>query len=257
MPDFKGYLSDLGGPSANMYMMRGHNTDICAKCSRPSCIQPKVCPNLNIDHTPLLELYRKVDALPQIKKSFIGSGVRYDMLLHKTGDKKSDEAARRYTEELIRNHVSGRLKVAPEHTSDRVLKLMRKPSFRLFHEFKRIFDKINAQYNLRQQLIPYFISSHPGSTIESMAELAAETQQLNFHLEQVQDFTPTPMTMSTEMYYTGINPETKEQIECARTMREKEAQRMFFFWYKPEERKRLRNILKQMGRNDLIAKLHI
>ncbi|MBQ3538865.1 MAG: YgiQ family radical SAM protein [Bacteroidaceae bacterium] len=257
MPDFKGYLSDLGGPSANMYMMRGHNTDICAKCSRPSCIQPKVCPNLNIDHTPLLELYRKVDALPQIKKSFIGSGVRYDMLLHKTGDKKSDEAAKRYTEELIRNHVSGRLKVAPEHTSDRVLKLMRKPSFRLFHEFKRIFDKINAQYNLRQQLIPYFISSHPGSTIESMAELAAETQQLNFHLEQVQDFTPTPMTMSTEMYYTGINPETKEQIECARTMREKEAQRMFFFWYKPEERKRLRNILKQMGRNDLIAKLHI
>ncbi len=257
MPDFKGYLSDLGGPSANMYMMRGHNTDICAKCSRPSCIQPKVCPNLNIDHTPLLELYRKVDALPQIKKSFIGSGVRYDMLLHKTGDKKSDEAAKRYTEELIKNHVSGRLKVAPEHTSDRVLKLMRKPSFRLFHEFKRIFDKINAQYNLRQQLIPYFISSHPGSTIESMAELAAETQQLNFHLEQVQDFTPTPMTMSTEMYYTGINPETKEQIECARTMREKEAQRMFFFWYKPEERKRLRNILKQMGRNDLIAKLHI
>ena len=257
MPDFKGYLSDLGGPSANMYMMRGHNTDICAKCSRPSCIQPKVCPNLNINHTPLLELYRKVDALPQIKKSFIGSGVRYDMLLHKTGDKKSDEAAKRYTEELIRNHVSGRLKVAPEHTSDRVLKLMRKPSFRLFHEFKRIFDKINAQYNLRQQLIPYFISSHPGSTIESMAELAAETQQLNFHLEQVQDFTPTPMTMSTEMYYTGINPETKEQIECARTMREKEAQRMFFFWYKPEERKRLRNILKQMGRNDLITKLHI
>ncbi|MBQ2786969.1 MAG: YgiQ family radical SAM protein [Bacteroidaceae bacterium] len=257
MPDFKGYLSDLGGPSANMYMMRGHNTDICAKCSRPSCIQPKVCPNLNINHTPLLELYRKVDALPQIKKSFIGSGVRYDMLLHKTGDKKSDEAAKRYTEELIRNHVSGRLKVAPEHTSDRVLKLMRKPSFRLFHEFKRIFDKINAQYNLRQQLIPYFISSHPGSTIESMAELAAETQQLNFHLEQVQDFTPTPMTMSTEMYYTGINPETKEQIECARTMREKEAQRMFFFWYTPEERKRLRNILKQMGRNDLITKLHI
>ena len=200
MPDFKGYLSDLGGPSANMYMMRGHNTDICAKCSRPSCIQPKVCPNLNIDHTPLLELYRKVDALPQIKKSFIGSGVRYDMLLHKTGDKKSDEAAKRYTEELIKNHVSGRLKVAPEHTSDRVLKLMRKPSFRLFHEFKRIFDKINAQYNLRQQLIPYFISSHPGSTIESMAELAAETQQLNFHLEQVQDFTPTPMTMSTEIF---------------------------------------------------------
>lgn len=257
MPDFKGYLSDLGGPSANMYMMRGRNTELCSKCSRSSCIQPKVCPNLNIDHTALLELYHKVDAMPQIKKSFIGSGVRYDMLLHKTGDKRLDEASTRYTEELIRFHVSGRLKVAPEHTNDNVLRLMRKPSFRLFHEFKRTFDKINTKYKLRQQLIPYFISSHPGSTIECMAELAAETKQLNFQLEQIQDFTPTPMTMATEMYYTGINPETKEKVYCARSMRDKEAQRIFFFWYKPEERKRLRNILKQMGRNDLMAKLHI
>ena len=257
LPDFKGYLSDLGGPSANMYMMKGRNGELCAKCSRSSCIQPKVCPNLNIDHTPLLELYREVDALPQIKKSFIGSGVRYDMLLHRTGDKRSDNAADRYTEELIINHVSGRLKVAPEHTCDNVLKLMRKPSFRQFHEFKRIFDQINSRHNLRQQLIPYFISSHPGSTIENMAELAAETKQLNFHLEQVQDFTPTPMTMATEMYYTGINPETKEKIYCARSMRDKEAQRMFFFWYKPEERRKLRDTLKRMGRNDLIKKMNI
>lgn len=257
LPDFKGYLSDLGGPSANMYMMKGHREELCEKCSRSSCIQPKVCPNLNIDHSALLNLYRKVDAMPQIKKSFIGSGVRYDMLLHKTGDTRLDAASREYTEELIKNHVSGRLKVAPEHTSDRVLKLMRKPSFRLFHEFKRIFDRINSRYGLKQQIVPYFISSHPGSTIEEMAELAAETKVLNFHLEQVQDFTPTPMTMSTEMYYTGINPETNEKIFCARDMRDKEAQRMFFFWYKPEERKRLRNILKQMGRNDLIRKLDI
>jgi uncharacterized radical SAM protein YgiQ len=257
LPDFKGYLSDLGGPSANMYMMKGRNGELCAKCSRSSCIQPKVCPNLNIDHTPLLELYREVDAIPQIKKSFIGSGVRYDMLLHRTGDKRSDNAADRYTEELIINHVSGRLKVAPEHTCDNVLKLMRKPSFRQFHEFKRIFDQINSRHNLRQQLIPYFISSHPGSTIENMAELAAETKQLNFHLEQVQDFTPTPMTMATEMYYTGINPETKEKIYCARSMRVKEAQRMFFFWYKPEERRKLRDTLKRMGRNDLIKKMNI
>ena len=257
LPDFKGYLSDLGGPSANMYMMKGRNSELCAKCSRHSCIQPRVCPNLNMDHTPLLELYKEVDALPQIKKSFIGSGVRYDMLLHKTGEKALDEASARYTEELIRNHVSGRLKVAPEHTNDNVLKLMRKPSFKLFHEFKRIFDNINRRYNLKQQIIPYFISSHPGSTVESMAELAAETKQLNFHLEQVQDFTPTPMTMSTEMYYTGINPETKENIYCARSMRDKEAQRMFFFWYKPEERKRLRDILKKMRRNDLIQKMNI
>ena len=257
LPDFKGYLSDLGGPSANMYMMKGRNSELCTKCSRHSCIQPRVCPNLNMDHTPLLELYKEVDALPQIKKSFIGSGVRYDMLLHKTGEKALDEASARYTEELIRNHVSGRLKVAPEHTNDNVLKLMRKPPFKLFHEFKRIFDNINRRYNLKQQIIPYFISSHPGSTVESMAELAAETKQLNFHLEQVQDFTPTPMTMSTEMYYTGINPETKENIYCARTMRDKEAQRMFFFWYKPEERKRLRDILKKMRRNDLIQKMNI
>ena len=163
MEDFKGYLSDLGGPSANMYMMKGRNSELCAKCSRPSCIQPKICPNMNIDHSALLELYKKVDALPCIKKSFIGSGVRYDMLLHRTGDKQRDDASDRYTEELIRNHVSGRLKVAPEHTNDAVLKLMRKPSFKQFHDFKRIFDRINSKHNLKQQIIPYFISSHPGS----------------------------------------------------------------------------------------------
>ncbi|MBE6308134.1 MAG: YgiQ family radical SAM protein [Bacteroidales bacterium] len=255
MSDFKGYLSDLGGPSANMYMMRGKNPEMCAKCSRPSCIQPKICPNMNIDHTPLLELYRTVDALPQIKKSFIGSGVRYDMLLHRSGNKECDEASDRYTEELIRNHVSGRLKVAPEHTNDTVLRLMRKPSFKQFHDFKRIFDRINSKYNLKQQLIPYFISSHPGSTIESMAELATETRQLNFHLEQVQDFTPTPMTMATEMYYTGINPETGEKVYVARTMRDKEAQRKFFFWYKPEERQEIKRLLRQMGRGDLLKRL--
>ncbi len=255
MEDFKGYLSDLGGPSANMYMMCGKRSELCAKCSRPSCIQPKVCPNLNINHQPLLDLYKKVDALPGIKKSFIGSGVRYDLLLHKTGDKECDAATERYTEELISRHVSGRLKVAPEHTNDEVLSLMRKPSFKQFHEFKRIFDKINAKKNLKQQIIPYFISSHPGSTLESMAELAAETRQLNFHLEQVQDFTPTPMTMSTEMYYTGINPETGKNVYVARSMKDKEAQRSFFFWYKPEERKRLAQILRKAGRFDLIKKL--
>ena len=255
MDDFKGYLSDLGGPSANMYMMKGKNSELCAKCSRPSCIQPKICPNLDADHSPLLELYKKVDAMPGIKKSFIGSGVRYDMLLHKSGDAGRDAAAARYTEELIRYHVSGRLKVAPEHTSDAVLKLMRKPSFRQFHEFKRIFDRINSAHNLKQQIIPYFISSHPGSTLESMAELAAETRQLNFHLEQVQDFTPTPMTMATEMYYTGINPETGEKVYVARSMRDKEAQRRFFFWYKPEERKEIARLLKSMRRPDLLKKL--
>ena len=255
MDDFKGYLSDLGGPSANMYMMRGKKSELCSRCSRPSCIQPKVCPNLNINHQPLLDLYRKVDALPEIKKSFIGSGVRYDLLLHKTGDKDCDAATERYTEELISRHVSGRLKVAPEHTNDDVLMLMRKPPFKQFHDFKRIFDKINSKNNLKQQIIPYFISSHPGSTLESMAELAAETKLLNFHLEQVQDFTPTPMTMATEMYYTGINPETGKNVYVARSMKDKEAQRSFFFWYKPEERKRLSQTLRKIGRFDLIKKL--
>ena len=255
LDDFKGYLSDLGGPSANMYMMRGKRSELCSKCSRPSCIQPKVCPNLNVNHQPLLDLYKKVDALPEIKKSFIGSGVRYDLLLHKTGDKDNDAATERYTEELISRHVSGRLKVAPEHTNDDVLTLMRKPPFKQFHDFKRIFDKINTKKNLKQQIIPYFISSHPGSTLESMAELAAETKQLNFHLEQVQDFTPTPMTMATEMYYTGINPETGKSVYVARSMKDKEAQRSFFFWYKPEERKRLAQTLRKTGRFDLIKKL--
>ena len=255
MDDFKGYLSDLGGPSANMYMMKGKKSEMCQKCSRPSCIQPKICPNLNIDHTPLLELYKKVDSLPEIKKSFIGSGVRYDMLLHRSGDSRLDSAADRYTEELIKNHVSGRLKVAPEHTADEVLRLMRKPPFKQFYDFKRIFDRINKQHNLKQQIIPYFISSHPGCTLENMAELAAETKQLNFQLEQVQDFTPTPMTMATEMYYTGINPETGEKVFAAHTMRDKEAQRKFFFWYKPEERKQIVQQLRRIGRNDIIKKM--
>ena len=255
MPDFKGYLSDLGGPSANMYRMCGNDQSKCEKCARSSCIQPNICPNLNIDHAPLLDLYKKVDAIRGIKKSFIGSGVRYDLLLHKTGDKLKDEATAKYTEELIKNHVSGRLKVAPEHTDDKVLKLMRKPSFTQFRKFREIFNRINREHRLNQQLIPYFISSHPGSTMESMASLAAETKELNFHLEQVQDFTPTPMTMATEIYYTGINPETGEKIFCAKNMREKEEQRLFFFWYKKEEQGKIRAILKKAGRQDILKKL--
>jgi uncharacterized radical SAM protein YgiQ len=255
MPDFKGYLSDLGGPSANMYRMGGKEQVRCEKCARSSCIQPNICPNLNIDHAPLLKLYKRVDAMRGIKKSFIGSGVRYDMLLHKTGDTRLDNDTAKYTEELIKNHVSGRLKVAPEHTDDKVLKLTRKPSFAQFRKFRDIFNRINREQKLNQQLIPYFISSHPGSTMESMASLAAETKELNFHLEQVQDFTPTPMTMATEMYYTGINPETGEKVYVARSPREKESQRRFFFWYKSEERKEIARVLKGLRRPDLLKKL--
>ena len=256
LPDFKGYLSDLGGPSANMYAMGGKKQELCHKCKRPSCIHPQICPKLNTDHRPLLDIYKSVDALPGIKKSFIGSGVRYDLLLHKTNDKETDEGIRKYTEELIKRHVSGRLKVAPEHTSSKVLYLMRKPPFEQFYQFKKIFDKINKEAGLKQQIIPYFISSHPGCTEEDMAELAVITKQLDFHLEQVQDFTPTPMTISTEAWYTGYHPYTLEPVFSAKTPREKLAQRMFFFWYKPEERQKIIAELKKIGRKDLINKLY-
>ena len=256
MPGFKGYLSDLGGPSANMYGMEGKNKKACAACKRPSCINPQVCPNLNTDHSKLLEIYRAVDALPYIKKSFIVSGVRYDLLLHRSKDENVNKAAREYTRELIVNHVSGRLKVAPEHTCPAVLKLMRKPSFELFNEFKKVFEKINAEENLRQQIIPYFISSHPGCHEADMAELAVQTKKLDFHLEQVQDFTPTPMTVSTETWYTGYDPYTLEPVFSAHTPKEKLAQRMFFFWYKPEERRNIEYELKKIGRSDLISQLY-
>ena len=256
MPDFKGYLSDLGGPSANMYAMHGLDQEKCRKCKRPSCIHPKVCPNLNTDHRPLLDIYHAVDALPGIKKSFIGSGVRYDLLLHESKDPAVNKSTKEYTRELIAKHVSGRLKVAPEHTSDQVLHIMRKPSFTQFYDFKKIFDRVNKELNLRQQIIPYFISSHPGCTAEDMAELAVITKRLDFHLEQVQDFTPTPMTVATEAWHTGYHPYTLQPIFSAKTQREKLAQRMFFFWYKPEERKAIIQELKRMGRSDLIDKLY-
>lgn len=256
LPDFKGYLSDLGGPSANMYQMQGYNLDLCKKCKRPSCIHPKVCPNLNTDHKPLLDIYRAVDALPGIKKSFIGSGVRYDLLLHQSKDPKVNQSTAEYTRELIARHVSGRLKVAPEHTSDSVLDIMRKPPFSQFSEFKKVFDRINREEGLRQQLIPYFISSHPGCKEEDMAELAIITKHQDFHLEQVQDFTPTPMTVATEAWYTGFHPYTLKPIFSAKSQREKLAQRMFFFWYKPEERKNIIHELRRIGRQDLIDKLY-
>ena len=255
LPDFKGYLSDLGGPSANMYAMHGRNLDLCHQCKRPSCIHPNICRNLNTDHSQLLDIYHAVDALPGIKKSFIGSGIRYDLLLHDTGNPHTNRINRQYTEELITHHVSGRLKVAPEHTSDRVLQLMRKPSFSLFHDFKRLFDDICRRHHLRQQIIPYFISSHPGCTAEDMAELAAETKDLNFQLEQVQDFTPTPMTVSTETWYTGLHPYTLQPVFSAKTPKDKLAQRQFFFWYKPTERPSILRLLRQMNRPDLIHRL--
>ena len=234
MPDFKGYLSDLGGPSANMYMMGGKDRSICEKCKRPSCIHPNVCRNLNTDHSPLLDIYHAVDSLPGIKKSFIGSGVRYDLILHKSDCPEINKTRLRYAHELIEHHVSGRLKVAPEHTSDNVLKLMRKPSFKLFYDFKRLFDEVNRKCSLNQQLIPYFISSHPGCTNKDMQQLADLTRKMGYKLEQVQDFTPTPMTISTETWYTGYHPYTLEQVYSAKSPKEKQQQNQYFFWYKSQ-----------------------
>lgn len=255
LPDFKGYLSDLGGPSANMYMLEGRNKKACAVCKRPSCIHPEVCPNLNCDMTPLLDIYRSVDALPGIKKSFIGSGVRYDLLMHNHKDAAVQRSIDEYTEELITKHVSGRLKVAPEHTSDHVLNIMRKPSFNLFYKFKRVFDDTCRRHRLNQQIIPYFMSSHPSCTPEDMAQLAVITKKLDFHLEQVQDFTPTPMTLATDAWVSGYHPYTLEPVYSARTPKEKQHQRMFFFWYKPEERGPITSELKRIGRPDLIPQL--
>ena len=255
MDDFKGYLSDVGGPSANMYALGGKDLSICAKCLKPSCLHPAVCPNLNTDHRPLLDLYHAVDSVPGVKKSFIGSGVRYDLSMHHTGDQAIDRANRQYNEELITRHVSGRLKVAPEHTSDVVLDLMRKPSFQLYHEFSRFFERVNSAHGLKQQLIPYFISSHPGCREVDMAELAAETKSLNLHLEQVQDFTPTPMTRSTVIYYTGFHPYTLKPVFTPTDPDEKKAQRKYFFWYDPAYRRDITTSLQRLHRTDLLHKL--
>lgn len=255
LPGFKGYLSDLGGPSANMYGMKGRDEKLCDVCARPSCIFPTVCKNMNTDHSRLTALYRKVDSIEGVKKSFVGSGVRYDMLLVDNASEAERRSHREYTRELISRHVSGRLKVAPEHTSDGVLSVMRKPSFALFGRFKKEFERINKECGLNQQIVPYFISSHPGCRDEDMAELAVLTKDMDFKLEQVQDFTPTPMTVSTVIYYSGIHPYTLKPVMTAKTQEAKLRQRMFFFWYKPEYRTKIIATLKSMRRTDLVERM--
>jgi len=255
MPDFKGYLSDIGGPSANMYKMKGKIQSICDRCVAPSCISPVICSNLDTSHQPLTELYQAVDKHPKVKKSFIGSGIRYDLLVPEFNKKADPKELEAYTEEVITKHVSGRLKVAPEHTSDSVLKLMRKPSFTYFHKFKKTFDKINKRRHLNLQLIPYFISNYPDCELEDMANLAAETKDMGFQLEQVQGFTPTPMTVATVIYYSGYHPYTLKKIYTPKSKKEKEEQHRFFFWYKKENRGWIKDTLRKVNRFDLIDKL--
>ncbi|MFD1293394.1 YgiQ family radical SAM protein [Lutibacter holmesii] len=255
MEDFKGYLSDIGGPSANMYKMKGKVQEICDKCVSPSCISPVICHNLDTSHKPLTDLYKAVDKHPKVKKSFIGSGIRHDMLVPEFNKKADPKELDAYTEEVMTNHVSGRLKVAPEHTSDPVLKLMRKPSFSYFHKFKERFDRINNRKKLNLQLIPYFISNHPACELEDMANLAAETKDLGFQLEQVQGFTPTPMTVATVIYYSGFHPYTLKPTRTPKSKKEKDEQHRFFFWYKKQNQQWIKNTLSKVGRNDLLQKL--
>ena len=254
-PEFKGYISDLGGPSANMYQMKGKDESICNRCQSPSCIHPVICSNLDTSHTPLTEIYRKVDAHPEVKKAFVGSGVRYDLLVDDFNKNNQDGNHDIYMEQLVTRHVSGRLKVAPEHTSDDTLRVMRKPGFKYFKKFKEKYDNIQAEHNLKQPLIPYFISSHPGCEEADMANLAAETKDLGFQLEQVQDFTPTPMTVSEVIYYSGVHPYTLQPIKTAKTKEEKQNQNNYFFWYKPEFKNWIRNRLTKINRPDLADRL--
>ncbi len=255
MPDFKGYISDLGGPSANMYKMKGKVQAICDDCVSPSCIHPTTCHNLDTNHLPMVDIYKSAAAHPKVKKAFVSSGIRYDLLIAKDEADEKANHYEEYTEQLVRHHVSGRLKIAPEHTSDEVLKVMRKPSFQYFHEFKKRFDRLCEKAGLKQQLIPYFISSHPGSKVEDMADLACQTKDLGFKLEQVQDFTPTPMTVATVIYYSGFHPYTLKPMYTARTAQEKQSQSRFFFWYKRENRDWIRRTLERLDKPGLAAKL--
>ncbi len=254
-PEFRGYISDLGGPSANMYKMKGKDEAICNRCSSPSCIHPVICSNLDTSHKPMTELYRKVDQNPKVKKAFVGSGIRYDLLVDDFNKNNEDGNHDEYIEQVITRHVSGRLKVAPEHTSDATLRVMRKPSFKCFHKFKEKYERISEKHGLNQQLIPYFISSHPGCEEEDMANLAAETKDMGFELEQVQDFTPTPMTVAEVIYYSGVHPYTLKPIHTVKTKEEKLNQNRFFFWYKRENRDWIKNRLQKVNRPDLAEKL--
>ncbi|MEN9973837.1 MAG: hypothetical protein RIS20_2184 [Bacteroidota bacterium] len=254
-PDFRGYISDIGGPSANMYKMKGKDEAICAKCVSPSCIHPVICNNLDTSHEQMTKLYQKIDSHPKVKKAFVGSGIRYDLLVDDFNKNNEDGNHDAYIEQVITRHVSGRLKVAPEHTSDATLRVMRKPSFKYFHKFKEKYDKLSEKHGLKQQLIPYFISSHPGCEEEDMANLAAETKDMGFQLEQVQDFTPTPMTVAEVIYYTGLHPYTLKPIKTVKTREEKLNQNRFFFWYKRENKDWIKQRLAKANRPDLIEKL--
>jgi len=227
MPSFHGNISDLGAPTANMYGMHGKNLELCDKCRRKSCLFPKACPNLDRSHKQVLELYKAVDSVPGVRHSYIGSGIRYDLFL--TEDGFVDDTSRPYLKTLILDHTSGRLKVAPEHTEDKVLHYLGKPSFKLFERLRVEFDRICAREGLRTGIVPYFISSHPGCTMKDMENLSRHPALKGIYMDQVQDFTPTPMTTSSVMFYTGIDPRDMKPVFVERDPERKRRQKSFFF----------------------------
>ncbi len=229
MPGFKGHISDLGGPTANMYRMGGKDLSVCKTCRRPSCLHPAICKNLDYDHHPLMRLYDRAMGIQGIKKVTIGSGIRHDMLIDRPAEITRRYGLNEYIHRLLRYHVSGRLKLAPEHTQDGVLKMMRKPSFKSFALFYSQFKKVCRQEGLPWQMVPYFISGHPGSHDSDMEALAKVVRRMGLNPEQVQEFTPTPMTLATTMYYTGIDPYTGKKVFSAQTDFQKKRQKSYFF----------------------------
>ncbi len=227
LPGFAGNISDVGAPTANMYGMRGRNPELCGQCRRKSCLFPSPCKNMDRSHERLLKLYEKIAAVPGIRHAYIGSGIRYDLFLDEKG--YVDESSYPYLKELVLNHTSGRLKVAPEHTEDSVLKLMAKPSFKLFGRLRHEFDRIVRSSGRKCELVPYFISGHPGCGMKEMEKLSRNPDLSGLYMDQVQDFTPTPMTTSSVMYYTGLDTKNLQKIFVERDIERKRAQKSFFF----------------------------
>ena len=227
LPGFAGNISDVGAPTANMYGMAGKDRTLCAKCCRKSCLFPSPCKNMDRSHQRLLDLYAEISRIKGIRHAYIGSGIRYDLFLDEKGF--VDETSYPYLKELILEHTSGRLKVAPEHTEDAVLKLMAKPSFKLFERLRMEFDSIVRSSRRKCELVPYFISGHPGCGMREMKRLAATPALKGLYMDQVQDFTPTPMTTSSVMYYTGLDPKNMQKVFVERDIEGKREQKSFFF----------------------------
>ncbi|MBN2730263.1 MAG: YgiQ family radical SAM protein [Bacteroidales bacterium] len=252
MPDFQGTISDLGGPSANMYKMDVKDSELCKKCKRASCLYPKLCTNVNASHKDLENIYKKASKTEGIRNVFVTSGLRYDLFLDEEGFIND---GRSYFETLVKSHISGRLKVAPEHGIDDVLKIMRKPPYQLFRKLKKEYEKLNKSLGKKQEIIPYIITGHPGEKIEDCIETATLLKQDGLFPEQIQDFTPTPMTLSSAMYYLGFNPYNAENVIISRDMDEKKLHNSIILWHKKESReyisKKLRNKYLQEKIRDL------